>query len=93
MHNFAGEKLKELLDKNGVSFRELALQTEKHPAIWSQVINGTKRLSVDLAIRLSKTFPETGNVQMWLTMQFNSDLLNAKEQDGPMYRNIKPFKE
>lgn len=100
MHNLAGEKLKELLKLHGKSLQDLARQTDIHASRWSQVINGTKRLSIDLAIRLGKVFPgiigqdmpnygETRN--LWLHWQFLSDKATAEAQDGLMYRNIKPF--
>lgn len=102
MHNLVGEKLKELLKRHGKSLQDLSRQTDVHAARWSQIINGTKRLSIDLAVRLGKVFPgiigqdmpnygETRN--LWLHWQFLSDKMSAEEQDGPMYRNIKPFED
>ncbi len=101
MHNLVGEKLKELLKRHGKSLQDLSRQTDVHAARWSQIINGTKRLSIDLAIRLGKVFPDSpyfiwGNngycsTDAWLVLQHDSDRQNAEEQDGPMYRNVKPF--
>ncbi len=95
MHNLVGDKLKQLLKLHGKSLQDLSRQTDVHAARWSQVINGTKRLSIDLAVRLGKVFPLERNPfdasGSWLVLQFESDLESAREQDGPMYRNIKPF--
>lgn len=99
MHNLAGEKLKALLQLHGKSLQDLSRQTDVHAARWSQVINGTKRLSIDLAIRLGKVFYPVWDspninycgIAYWLKLQHESDLANAQEQNGPMYRNIKPF--
>lgn len=102
MHNLVGEKLKELLQLHGKSLQDLSRQTDVHAARWSQVINGTKRLSIDLAVRLGKVFPypwtpcplvpfSNSSSKYWLGLQYESDLESAREQDGPMYRNIKPF--
>lgn len=97
MHNLAGDKLKELLKLHGKSLQDLARQTDVHAARWSQAINGTKRLSIDLAIRLGKIFPDINarssreSINGWIELQASSDKRNAEEQDGPMYRNIKPF--
>ena len=114
MHNLVGEKLKELLKLHGKSLQDLSRQTDVHAARWSQVINGTKRLSIDLAIRLGKVFPREkllieemaflltnmedmhiGEDQrgafLWLHLDFINNCISSVLQDGPMYRNIKPF--
>jgi len=100
MHNLVGDKIKALLKDAGKSIAELGVRTDTHAGYWSQVINGTKRLSVDLAIKLGKVFPiervteESPIIEpsaYWLSLQYRSDVKNAVSLDGPMYRKIKPF--
>ncbi len=101
-HNLVGDKLKELLNQHGKSNRELAYQTGIADNIWSKLINGSIRLNVDQAIRLSKVFTgvtahgiidghQSYGYEAWLLIQYESDCLNAEEQDGPMYAKIKTF--
>lgn len=100
MHNLVGVKIKELLEAHKKTIADLGVRTDTHAGYWSQVINGTKRLSVDLAIKLGKVFPiervteESQPIEpssYWLSLQHRSDIKNAVALDGPMYRNIKPF--
>lgn len=99
MHNLAGDKLKELLNRQNKLLKDLAAQTDIAAARWSQIVNGTKRLSIDLAIRLGKVFPDINvrssreSINGWIELQASSDKMNAEEQDGPMYRNIRPFED
>jgi plasmid maintenance system antidote protein VapI len=105
MYNFVGDKLKELLEADNRSIQDLGAQTWMHPARWSQLINGSMRLSVDMAIRLGKVFPGEAHEEAeeevypayptasWLWLQHASDLLNAEVQNGIMYRDMKPFEK
>lgn len=95
MHNLVGEKIEELLDRHDKSVSELARQTGTAPWAWQKLIKGRIRLNVDLAIRLGKVFPNGKHSDedyiYWLFLQYKSDIQNASDEDGPMYRDIKPF--
>ena len=102
MYNYAGAKLKELLKDKSITIAALGVRTNTHPGVWSQVINGSKRLSVDLSIKLSKVFGAVDCKMLsdavyiypyssWIHLQHQSDLKNAIAQDGTLYRNIEPF--
>lgn len=95
MYNWVGKKLQEILDKAGMTISDLSAAAGISANQWARVIKGSSRLSVDMAIRLGLVFPggDAGpyvkNQHYWLYLLYESDVLNASEMIGPMYRNIK----
>lgn len=65
------------LEPNGISGRELANKLGVVASTLSRVLNGTSRVTPEMALRLSKAIgrpPES-----WLTMQDNHDLWVARQ--------------
>ena len=57
----------------------------------SRIINGRAGISAEMAIRLGKVFRTTPD--LWLTMQSNYDLWQAKHRIEPETSKLQPFFE
>ena len=80
MHNppHPGEFITEMyLEPNGVSGRELAIKLDVAPSTLSRILNGSSRVTPDMALRLSKALGRTP--ESWLAMQDNHDLWYARQ--------------
>jgi len=80
MHNppHPGEFITEMyLEPNGISGRELAAKLDVAPSTLSRILNGTSRVTPDMALRLSKALGRTP--ESWLSMQDSHDLWNARQ--------------
>ena len=81
MHNqpHPGEFISEVyLEPFGVSGRELAQQLDVSASTQSRVLNGSSRVSPEMALRLSKDLGRTP--ESWLSMQGAHDLWQARKQ-------------
>ncbi len=81
MHNppHPGEFISEVyLEPLGVSGRELAQQLDVSASTLSRVLNGSSRVSPEMALRLSKALGRT--LESWLSMQGAHDLWQARKQ-------------
>ena len=65
------------LEPNGVSGRELAEKLDVSASTLSRVLNGTSRVTPEMALRLSKALGRSP--ESWLAMQDNYDLWVAKK--------------
>ena len=65
------------LEPNGISGRELAAKLDVAASTLSRVLNGSSRITPEMALRLSKTIGRSP--ESWLTMQNNHDLWNARK--------------
>lgn len=80
MHNppHPGEFITELyLEPNGISGRELATKLDVAPSTLSRILNGSSRITPDMALRLAKALGRTP--ESWLAMQDSHDLWNARQ--------------
>ena len=66
------------LDPNGISGRVLADKLGVAASTLSRVLNGTSRVTPEMALRLSKALGRSP--ESWLTMQDNHDLWLARQQ-------------
>lgn len=74
-----GEFITEVyLEPNGISGRELALNLDVAPSTLSRILNGSNRVSPEMALRLSKALGRTP--ESWLAMQDAHDLWIARQQ-------------
>lgn len=74
-----GEFISEVyLEPFGVSGRELAQQLDVSASTLSRVLNGSNRVSPEMALRLSKALGRTP--ESWLAMQGAHDLWQARKQ-------------
>ena len=81
MHNppHPGEFISQVyLEPFGVSGRELAHQLDVSASTLSRVLNGSSRVSPEMALRLSKALGRSP--ESWLAMQDIHDLWQARKQ-------------
>jgi len=82
-----GEVLKEdFLDAMGVTAYELARSINIDPMRISRIINGTRKITADTAIRLSRFF--WTSAEYWINLQSLYDLDIAKEKHQEEYNNL-----
>jgi addiction module HigA family antidote len=80
MHNppHPGEFITEVyLEPNGISGRELASKLDVSASTLSRVLNGTSRVTPEMALRLSKAIGRSP--ESWLAMQDAHDLWVARK--------------
>lgn len=80
MHNppHPGEFIADVyLEPNNISGRELAAKLGVAASTLSRVLNGTNRVSPEMALRLSKALGRSA--ESWLAMQYNYDLWQARQ--------------
>ena len=65
------------LEPHGISGRELAQKLDVAPSTLSRVLNGTSRVTPEMALRLSKAVGRTA--ESWLEMQNTYDLWQARQ--------------
>jgi len=66
------------LEPNGISGRELAQKLDVSVSTVSRVLNGSSRISPEMALRLSKAIGRSP--ESWLAMQDAHDLWTARRQ-------------
>lgn len=65
------------LEPNGISGRELAVKLGVSPSTLSRVLNGSSRVTPEMALRLSKALGRSA--ESWLGMQDAHDLCIARQ--------------
>lgn len=65
------------LEPNGISGRELATKLDVAASTLSRILNGTSRVTPEMALRLSKAIGRTP--ESWLLLQDNHDLWVARQ--------------
>ena len=65
------------LEPNGISGRELASKLDVAASTLSRILNGTSRITPEMALRLSKSIGRSP--ESWLAMQDNHDLWVARQ--------------
>lgn len=84
-----GEVLKEdFLDAMDLSAYELAKSIGVDPMRISRIIKGTRKITADTAIRLSRYFGTSA--EFWINLQSLYDLDVAKEKNNKEYEKIHP---
>ena len=80
MHNppHPGEFITDIfLEPHGISGRELALKLDVSPSTLSRILNGSSRVTPEMALRLSKAIGRSA--ESWLAMQDTYDLWTARK--------------
>ena len=80
MHNppHPGEFITDIfLEPHGISGRELALKLDVSPSTLSRILNGSSRVTPEMALRLSKAIGRSA--ESWLSMQHSYDLWSARK--------------
>jgi addiction module HigA family antidote len=65
------------LEPNGISGRELAAKLDVAASTLSRILNGTSRVTPEMALRLSKAIGRSP--ESWLLLQDNHDLRVARQ--------------
>ncbi|EIL98463.1 HigA family addiction module antitoxin [Rhodanobacter thiooxydans] len=65
------------LEPNGIRGRELAAKLDVAASTLSRILNGTSRVTPEMALRLSKAIGRTP--ESWLLLQDNHDLRVARQ--------------
>jgi len=85
-----GEILKEeFLDPMGISVYKLSLETGLTQTRLGQIIKGTRSITAETALKLSKFF--NMEAQFWLNLQNLYDLEEANRKFVKDIKNIKPM--
>ena len=80
MHNppHPGEFITDIfLEPHGISGRELAFKLDVAPSTLSRILNGSSRVTPEMALRLSKAIGRSA--ESWLAMQDTYDLWTARK--------------
>jgi addiction module HigA family antidote len=86
-----GIYLKELLVELGLSQYRLAQEISVPPMRISHVVNGTRPVTAELALRLGRYFDQ--NPRYWLNLQNRYDMDIAEEELGKrVVREVRPYK-
>jgi addiction module HigA family antidote len=81
-----GEVLAEELSELGISATELARQLKVPPNRITGIINGTRSVSADTALRLGHWFGTSA--VFWLNLQKSYELRLAEKQSGPEIKRL-----
>jgi addiction module HigA family antidote len=86
-----GSYLKELLVELGLSQYRLAQEISVPPMRISHIVNGTRPVTAELALRLGRYFDQ--NPRYWLNLQNRYDMDTAEEELGKrVAREVRPYK-
>lgn len=84
-----GEVLREdVIAESGLTVKEVAERLGMSRTALSRVLNCRAAVSPDLALRLEQAGVSTAD--MWLTLQLNYDLAQARQHPQPAVRAIGP---
>ncbi|MEW6715136.1 MAG: HigA family addiction module antitoxin [Nitrospirota bacterium] len=83
-----GVILKEIIGELGISQARLAHDTEVSPMRVSHIINGSRPVTADLALRLGKYLGQSP--QFWMNLQSSFDMRTAEMQIGAKMKRIQP---
>lgn len=84
-----GVFLREILEEHGITQVELAKASGISPMRVSHVINGTRPITAELALRFARVFGQTP--QYWLNLQSLYDLEKAERSLGKHLNDIRPM--
>jgi addiction module HigA family antidote len=85
-----GEFLREILDEMGLSQAALAQAIGISPMRVSHVLNGSRPITAELALRLSRAFGQTP--QYWLNLQMDYDLKTALTELQDSLARVREFR-
>jgi len=79
----------EFLKPLGITTYRLSKEIKIQQTAVSQIINGSRRITVDMALRLSKYFGNSA--QFWLNLQNHYDLETEMEKKEYLINEIVPY--
>ncbi|MFZ6007219.1 MAG: HigA family addiction module antitoxin [Nitrospirota bacterium] len=83
-----GVILKEIIDELGISQAKLAHDIGVSPMRISHIINGSRPVTGDIALRLAKYFGQSP--QFWMNLQSSFDMQTAQSKIGKSIDKIQP---
>jgi len=79
----------EFLEPLGITAYKLSKEIKVQQTAISQIINGNRRITVDMALRLSRYFGNSA--QFWLNLQNYYDLESEMEKNKSLIKEIIPY--
>ena len=79
----------EFMEPLGITAYKLSKEIKVQQTAISQIIKGSRRISVDMALRLSRYF--SNSVQFWLNLQNHYDIELEAEKKEYQINEIIPF--
>ena len=83
--------LQEFLEPLGITAYKLSKDIKVQQTAISQIIRGSRRISVNMAIRLSKYFGNSA--QFWLNLQNFYDLESKMDKKEYLFNEIVPYSQ
>lgn len=83
-----GVILKEIIEELGISQAKLAHDIEVSAMRVSHIVNGTRPITGDIALRLGRYLGQSP--QFWMNLQSNFDMQSAQERIGKKLNTIQP---
>ena len=81
----------EFLEPLGITAYKLSKEIKVQQTAVSQIIKGSRRITVDMALRLSRYFGNSA--QFWLNLQNYYDLESEMEKKEYIIKEIVPYSE
>jgi addiction module HigA family antidote len=81
----------EFMEPLGITAYKLSRDIKVQQTAISQILKGNRRISVEMALRLSKYFGTSA--QFWLNLQDHYDLESTSEKTEAFLKEIIPYKE
>jgi len=79
----------EFMEPLGITSYKLSKEIKVQQTAISQIINGNRRITVDMALRLSRYFGNSA--QFWLNLQNYFDLESEMERKESLIKEIVPY--
>jgi addiction module HigA family antidote len=79
----------EFMEPMGITAYKLSKEIRIQQTAISQIIKGSRRITADMALRLSRFFGNSA--QFWLNLQNNYDLELASEKRAYLIKEITPY--
>jgi antitoxin HigA-1 len=84
-----GEVLADILEENNITQTEFAQLLNVSRRSVNQLINGTRSITADMAMRLGKVIGNGPNI--WLNLQQKVDAWDAMQKNKAEYARLKPL--
>ena len=81
----------EFMEPLGITAYKLSKEIKVQQTAVSQIIRGSRRITVDMALRLSRYFGNSA--QFWLNLQNYYDLESEMEKKAYLFKEIIPYSE
>jgi addiction module HigA family antidote len=79
----------EFMEPLGITAYKLSKELKIQQTAISQIIKGSRRISIDMALRLSRYFGNSA--QFWLNLQNHYDLESELEKKEYVFKEIIPY--